>query len=81
MVWVLNVEVWVCCAEQQFLSDPSSRRKAGVQQHLAVLSQRVGGKHLPSKQNTPGSTEHAAHGPASETFSSHALQHSGTVLT
>lgn len=81
MVWVLNVEIWVCRAEQWFLTDPSSRGEAGVQQHLAVLSQGVDGRDLPSKQNTPGSVEHAAHGPASETLSSHALQHSRTVIT
>lgn len=82
----LNVEVWVRHAEQKFLADqcPTSKRgggrEAGLQLHLAVLSR--GMKEIcPASKIPRCSAEHAAHGPASETLSSHALRHSGPVLT
>lgn len=86
MVSGLNVEVWVRHAEHKFLTDqcPTSKRgggrEAGLQLHLAVLSR--GMKDIcPASKIPRCSAEHVAHGPASETLSSHALQHSGPVLT
>lgn len=74
----LNVEVWVCHAEQKFLTNqcPTSKRgggcKAGLQLHLAVLSQGMN-EICPASKIPCCSAEHAAHGHASETLSSHAL--------